>query len=81
MLYGFLWQAFGKYTQGKMREILDPLLKEEIHGEVLRRLLGLAFECAAPTRADRPSMDIVAESLWAIRKDHGSADSHENDSV
>lgn len=38
--------------------------------EVLTKMFGLAFECAAPTRADRPDMKQVGEQLWAIRMDY-----------
>ncbi|XP_008801916.1 calmodulin-binding receptor-like cytoplasmic kinase 3 isoform X1 [Phoenix dactylifera] len=62
--------AFNKYNEGNVRGILDPLLKEVVDEEVLKRIFGLAFQCAAPTRTDRPAMKEVVEQLWEIRKDY-----------
>jgi hypothetical protein len=64
-------QTFKKFNQGNIREILDPLLEDPVDDEVLEKLLSLAFQCAAPTRADRPSMKEVGEHLWEIRKEYG----------
>ncbi|KAG1327893.1 calmodulin-binding receptor-like cytoplasmic kinase 3 [Cocos nucifera] len=62
--------AFKKYNEGNVRSILDPLLREVVYEEVLKRIFGLAFQCAAPTRNDRPVMKEVVEQLWEIRKDY-----------
>ncbi|KAH7688498.1 Non-specific serine/threonine protein kinase protein [Dioscorea alata] len=63
--------AFDKHSKGNDRDILDPALNDEIiDDEVLQKLLGLAFQCAAPTRADRPDMKEAVEQLWDIRKDY-----------
>ncbi|XP_078430725.1 calmodulin-binding receptor-like cytoplasmic kinase 3 [Wolffia australiana] len=60
--------AFRKFGEGNLKEIMDPLLEEEVDREVLRRILSLGFRCAANTQANRPAMrDIVAE-LWSIRR-------------
>ncbi|KAJ3698997.1 hypothetical protein LUZ61_002702 [Rhynchospora tenuis] len=64
--------AFSKYDEGHNREILDPQLHEEVPDEVLRRILSLAFQCAAPYRRDRPNMREVCEQLWKIRKDYNA---------
>lgn len=69
-LCNLMFQAFDKYNEGNVRSILDPLLKEVVNEEVLKRIFGLAFQCAAPTRTDRPSMKEVVEQLWEIRKDY-----------
>jgi hypothetical protein len=45
-------------------------MQEEVCDEVLRRILGLAFQCAAPYRRDRPDMRVVCEKLWKIRKEY-----------
>lgn len=50
--------------------LVDPLMDEVVDVEVLTKMFGLAFECAAPTRADRPDMKQVGEQLWAIRMDY-----------
>ena len=67
----WLLQAFKNYNEGNVMAILDPQLKEAVDGEVVMKMLSLAFECAAPTRADRPAMKEVGEQLWEIRKDYG----------
>lgn len=68
-----LVQAFNKYNQGRIREILDPKLQEVVNEEVLKKIFGLAFQCAAPTRHDRPAMKEVVEQLWEIRKEYGKS--------
>ncbi|CAM0950684.1 unnamed protein product [Alopecurus aequalis] len=65
--------TFKKFNEGNMREILDPLLEDRVDEEVLERLLSLAFQCAAPTREDRPTMKEVGEQLWEIRKEYGKS--------
>lgn len=66
-------QAFKKYNEGNLRDILDPFLDEVIDEQVLGKILSLAFQCAAPTRADRPDMKEVGEQLWEIRKEFGKS--------
>ncbi|KAJ1289161.1 hypothetical protein BS78_02G143100 [Paspalum vaginatum] len=63
--------TFKKFSESHMREILDPLLEDHVDDEVLEKLLSLAFQCAAPTRDDRPTMKEVGEQLWEIRKEYG----------
>ncbi|URE15493.1 STYKc [Musa troglodytarum] len=62
--------AFSKYNEGNEREILDPQLREVVEDGVLTKIFTLAFQCAAPTRRDRPAMREVVEQLWEIRKDY-----------
>ncbi|OAY69636.1 calmodulin-binding receptor-like cytoplasmic kinase 3 [Ananas comosus] len=62
--------AFNKYNTGQVRDILDPLLQEVVHEEILKKIFGLAFLCTAPTRGDRPEMKEVGEQLWKIRMDY-----------
>ncbi|CAA2988387.1 calmodulin-binding receptor-like cytoplasmic kinase 3 [Olea europaea subsp. europaea] len=62
--------AFKKYGEGKLMDMLDPLMKEEVEHEILVKMFGLAINCAAPTRTDRPNMKAVGEHLWGIRMDH-----------
>ncbi|XP_028760776.1 calmodulin-binding receptor-like cytoplasmic kinase 3 [Neltuma alba] len=59
--------AFRKYNEGNLVEMVDPLMEEGINGEVVMKMIGLAIQCAAPTRADRPDMKSVGEQLWTIR--------------
>lgn len=68
-----LMQAFNKYNRGNVRDILDPMLTEAIHEDVLNKIFDVAFQCVAPTREDRPHMKEVAERLWKIRRDHTKA--------
>jgi hypothetical protein len=63
-----LIQAFNKYQRGNVRDILDPMLTEEVNEDILNRIFDLAFQCVAPTREDRPSMKKVTERLWMIRR-------------
>ncbi|TVU02924.1 hypothetical protein EJB05_51552 [Eragrostis curvula] len=65
--------TFKKFNEGNTREILDPLLEDPVDDEVLEKLLSLAFQCAAPTREDRPTMKEVGEQLWEIRKEYGKS--------
>ncbi|XP_027067028.1 calmodulin-binding receptor-like cytoplasmic kinase 3 [Coffea arabica] len=62
--------AFGKYSEGNVFGMLDPQMHETIDREILMKMFGLAIQCAAPTRADRPDMKVVGEELWAIRMDY-----------
>ncbi|PWA66151.1 Concanavalin A-like lectin/glucanase, subgroup [Artemisia annua] len=62
--------AFGKYNDGDIMNLVDPQMKEAVDGEIFAKMLGLAFQCAAPTRADRPDMKVVGEQLWVIRMDY-----------
>ncbi|KAJ9551326.1 hypothetical protein OSB04_015371 [Centaurea solstitialis] len=48
--------AFGKFNKGEVMDLVDPLLKEAVDAYVFAKMLVLAFQCAAPTRADRPNM-------------------------
>ncbi|XP_068641802.1 calmodulin-binding receptor-like cytoplasmic kinase 3 isoform X2 [Aristolochia californica] len=62
--------AFKKYNEGNLRDIMDPLMEEEIDTEIFSKILSIAFQCAAPTRADRPTMKEVGVQLWGIRHDY-----------
>ncbi|KAL3623973.1 hypothetical protein CASFOL_032789 [Castilleja foliolosa] len=62
--------AFRKYNEGKIREMVDPVMHERIDTKILVKMFGLAIQCAAPTRADRPDMRAVGEQLWGIRMDY-----------
>ncbi|XP_077223157.1 calmodulin-binding receptor-like cytoplasmic kinase 3 [Tasmannia lanceolata] len=62
--------AFNKYNEGNTKDILDPSMEEAVDEETLEKMLGLAFQCAAPTRTDRPTMKEVGEQLWGIRIDY-----------
>ncbi|KAF7154241.1 hypothetical protein RHSIM_Rhsim01G0060300 [Rhododendron simsii] len=62
--------AFKKYDEGNVREIVDPLMQEVVDEDILMKMFELAFQCAAPTRSDRPDMKAVGEQLWAVRMDY-----------
>ncbi|KAJ3695506.1 hypothetical protein LUZ60_000883 [Juncus effusus] len=64
--------AFAKLNEGRLSEILDPQMKEHVPRQVLKRILALAFQCAAPYRRDRPNMREVCEQLWKVRKDYNT---------
>ncbi|KAK9078818.1 hypothetical protein SSX86_002876 [Deinandra increscens subsp. villosa] len=59
--------AFDKYNNGEMKDLVDPQLKGAVDEKIFKKMLNLSFQCAAPTRADRPEMQSVGEQLWAIR--------------
>ncbi|KAF7806444.1 calmodulin-binding receptor-like cytoplasmic kinase 3 [Senna tora] len=62
--------AFRKFNEGNVVELLDPLMKEAVNAEVLMKMLDLAFQCAAPVRADRPDMKSVVQQLWTVRAEY-----------
>lgn len=63
-------QAFNKYSEGRVLELLDPKMEEVVDAEILNKIFSLAFQSAAPIRTDRPDMKSVGEHLWAIRADY-----------
>lgn len=63
-------QAFKRYNEGDVMELVDPLMEEVVDAEILSKIFGLAIQCAAPVRSDRPEMKLVAEQLWGIRMDY-----------
>ena len=63
-------QAFRKFNEGRVVELVDPLMDEAVNSDVLMKMFDLAFQCAAPVRADRPDMKTVGELLWSIRADY-----------
>ncbi|KAI3443886.1 hypothetical protein Pfo_000551 [Paulownia fortunei] len=69
--------AFWKYNEGKFKEMLDPLMNETIDKEITAKMFGLAIQCAAPKRADRPDMKAVGEQLWGIRMDYLRSETRE----
>ncbi|GMI92813.1 calmodulin-binding receptor-like cytoplasmic kinase 3 [Hibiscus trionum] len=62
--------AFRKYDEGHVAELVDGMMEEVVDCEILVKIFFLAFQCAAPTRNDRPEMKSVAEQLWRIRADY-----------
>ncbi|PIA42315.1 hypothetical protein AQUCO_02000038v1 [Aquilegia coerulea] len=59
--------AFKNYNEGNVIGLLDPLMNEVVDARILSKMFSLAFQCAAPTRQDRPNMKEVGEQLWKIR--------------
>ncbi|KAL0723296.1 hypothetical protein Bca4012_037895 [Brassica carinata] len=59
--------AFDKYNEGKVLELVDPKARERVDDKILKKMFSLAFQCAAPTRKERPDMEAVGKQLWAIR--------------
>ncbi|GFS40810.1 calmodulin-binding receptor-like cytoplasmic kinase 3 [Actinidia rufa] len=62
--------VFKKFDEGNVRDMVDPLMQEVLDEEILMKMFELAFQCAAPTRNDRPDMKAVGEQLWVIRMDY-----------
>ena len=66
-------QAIHSYNEGDVLRLIDPLMNEPVDVETLKKMFCLAFQCAAPGKADRPDMKMVGEQLWAIRMEHHRA--------
>ncbi|XP_006852871.2 calmodulin-binding receptor-like cytoplasmic kinase 3 [Amborella trichopoda] len=64
--------TFKMHSDGRMRDILDPLLEETPEDHILERIFDLAFQCAAPSRSERPTMREAVQQLWGIRRDYYS---------
>ncbi|KAK9706218.1 hypothetical protein RND81_07G111600 [Saponaria officinalis] len=64
--------AVDNFNEGNVLSLLDPLMKESVDEEILKKIFCVAFQCSAPVRADRPDMKTVGEQLWAIRLDFHS---------
>ncbi|KAJ7519511.1 hypothetical protein O6H91_20G042300 [Diphasiastrum complanatum] len=63
--------AYDKMIEGKVVEILDSKLElTRAASIVTERITELAFQCLAPTKKDRPTMQEVDTVLWNIRKHH-----------
>ncbi|XP_044464242.1 calmodulin-binding receptor-like cytoplasmic kinase 3 isoform X2 [Mangifera indica] len=62
--------AFKKFNEGTVFDMVDPLMNEVVDEEILQKMFGLAIQCAAPIRNDRPDMKLAGERLWAIRADY-----------
>ncbi|KAI3790316.1 hypothetical protein L2E82_03268 [Cichorium intybus] len=62
--------AFAKFNNGEAMDLVDPQMREAVDEEIFGKMLSLAFQCAAPTRGDRPDMKLVGEQLWAIRMNY-----------
>ena len=63
-------QAFKKFNEGKVMELVDPSMKEVVEAELLVKVFDLAMQCAAPVGADRPDMNSVTVQLQKIREDY-----------
>lgn len=63
-------QAFKKFNEGYLFDMVDPSMKEYVDVNILEKMFGLAIQCAAPIRKDRPEMKSVGEQLWAIRAEY-----------
>ncbi|XP_050113923.1 calmodulin-binding receptor-like cytoplasmic kinase 2 isoform X3 [Malus sylvestris] len=59
--------AFKKLNEGRVAELVDPLMEETIDAELLMKIFDLGIQCAAPIRDARPDMKAVGEQLWTIR--------------
>ncbi|KAG2298045.1 hypothetical protein Bca52824_034517 [Brassica carinata] len=62
--------AFEKYNEGKVFELVDPNARDRVDEKILKKMFSLAFQCAAPTRKERPDMEAVGKQLWAIRSSY-----------
>ncbi|KFK30618.1 hypothetical protein AALP_AA6G004900 [Arabis alpina] len=63
--------AIKKFTNGDSISILDPKLERSpANNLALEKVLEMAFQCLAPHRGSRPSMQKCSEIMWGIRKDY-----------
>lgn len=62
--------VFYNFKQGNVAGLIDPLMDEIVDTRILKKLFGLAIQCAAPVRNDRPDMDEVGVRLGTIRTDY-----------
>ncbi|GLJ41736.1 hypothetical protein SUGI_0863750 [Cryptomeria japonica] len=63
--------ALKKFLDGDAILTLDPKINRNPAANlVIEKVLELAFQCSAPSKQDRPSMQRTAEILWNIRKDY-----------
>lgn len=53
-----------------MFELVDPNARDRVDEKILKKMFSLAFQCAAPTRKERPDMEAVGKQLWAIRSSY-----------
>lgn len=65
--------AVNSYNEGDMLRLVDPLMNEPVDVEILKKIFWVAFQCAAPGKADRPDMKSVGEQLWEIRVEYQKA--------
>ncbi|KAL0696811.1 hypothetical protein Bca4012_063991 [Brassica carinata] len=64
-------KAIKKFTSGGTISVLDPKLERNpANNLALEKVLEMAFQCLAPRRDSRPSMEKCSEILWGIRKDY-----------
>lgn len=63
--------ALKKFLDGDAILTLDPKINRNPAANlVIEKVLELAFQCSAPSKLDRPTMQRTAEILWNIRKDY-----------
>eukprot|EP00250_Pteridium_aquilinum_P017030 c23418_g2_i2 orf=230-1501(+) len=69
--------AFQMFVDGKGIEVLDPKLERSSSAYLMiEKVLELAFQCAAPSRQERPTMKKTTEVLWNVRKDFRNSWQH-----
>ncbi|KAJ0720066.1 putative protein kinase RLK-Pelle-LRR-I-1 family [Helianthus annuus] len=60
------------YKEDKIHEIIDPIMKEQMHRGSLNRISDIAYQCLQIDREKRPSMSVVVEKLKEALKVHVS---------
>ncbi|KAL8249171.1 hypothetical protein R6Q59_006039 [Mikania micrantha] len=51
------------YNKGKLHEIINPVMKEQLNPSSLNRISEIAYQCLLNDREKRPSMGVVAMRL------------------
>ncbi|KAL8229588.1 hypothetical protein R6Q57_014488 [Mikania cordata] len=51
------------YDKGKLHEIINPVMKEQLNSGCLNRISEIAYQCLLKDREKRPSMGVVAMKL------------------
>ncbi|KAI5084303.1 hypothetical protein GOP47_0000472 [Adiantum capillus-veneris] len=71
--------AFQMFNDGKGIEVLDPKIERTSSAYMMiEKVLELAFQCAAPSKQERPTMKKTTEVLWSVRKDFRNLWQHQN---
>ncbi|XP_071696996.1 uncharacterized protein [Rutidosis leptorrhynchoides] len=54
------------YEEGRLNEIIDPFLREQMSPESLEAFSAIAYHCLEKQQSDRPNMDQIVEKLVQV---------------
>ncbi|CAH1451794.1 unnamed protein product [Lactuca virosa] len=58
--------ACERYEEGKLNEIIDPILREQMNLDSLEAFSAIAYQCVANSRWQRPSMIQIVQKLEQV---------------